>query len=300
MTAAIVNDFDSFIAKFNFEEITERLSTTRSRRNSTDLLKLVKVYSSEARVTLPVIEPYLGKNKRILEVGAGLCLLSLFLRSQDYNIIALEPAQGGFDHFNDLKNSILESSQNMDLAVLDITAQELDPAENGHFDLIFSNNVLEHIPDINEAFLALANVLAPDGQMIHTCPNYVVPYEPHFGLPVVKFWPRITSLVWPEEINGQLDLWESLNFLSYFQLRKIATRYKLKIRFSKHVMYNAFLRIGHDSEFAKRHSSSTAGRIYRALVKLRLLNLIKVIPPALSTPMIFEISHKKDRELLRK
>lgn len=298
MTAVIVNDFDAFIGKFNFEEIAAQLST-RSRSNNKDLLELVKVYTSEARMTLPMIEPYLEKNKRILEVGAGLCLLSLFLRSQGYNIIALEPAQGGFDHFDDLKNSILEPSRNIDLSVLDITAQELNPAENGHFDLIFSNNVLEHIPDINGAVLALANVLAPDGQMIHTCPNYAVPYEPHFGLPVVKFWPRITTFIWPGKINAQLELWESLNFLSYFQLRKIATRYKLKIRFSEHVMYNAFLRIGQDSEFAKRHTSSAAGRIYRALVKLRLLNLIKIIPPALSTPMVFEISHKKDQGLTR-
>lgn len=294
MTTPLIKGLDTFIAELDLERIGESLPS-ESGTSTVNLTELVGVYGNEARATLTMIEPYLDANQRILEVGAGLCLLSLFLRSQGYDIIALEPAQGGFDHFDALKNSILALHEGLHLSVLEKTAQDLDPIENGCFDLIFSNNVLEHIPDLKGAVSALAHVLEPGGQMIHTCPNYTVPYEPHFGLPVFKSWPRITKFFWPDKINSQLELWDSLNFVSYFQMRKIVARYQLEIKFSKHVMYDAFSRIGQDSEFAKRHSRSAAGRIYRVLVKLRLLNLIKLIPPALSTPMIFEISHEKNQ-----
>ena len=56
-------------------------------------------FVNEARVGYELIESNLSYSSKILEVGAGLCLLSLFLRTRGYSVTALEPLAGGFDFF---------------------------------------------------------------------------------------------------------------------------------------------------------------------------------------------------------
>src|SRR6185369_16311116 len=98
-------------------------------------------------------------------------------------------------------------------------AAELDPARDGLFDVIFSINVLEHCQPLPETVLALSKVLAPGGMMIHTCPNYRVPYEPHFRLLLVPFAPRLTARLIPRLASD--PLWQSLNFVTAGDLRRI-------------------------------------------------------------------------------
>ena len=44
------------------------------------------------------------------------------------------------------------------------------------------------------SFYATKNVTCGEGgAMIHMCPNYFVPYEPHFGIPLIPFAPRATQ-----------------------------------------------------------------------------------------------------------
>jgi 2-polyprenyl-3-methyl-5-hydroxy-6-metoxy-1,4-benzoquinol methylase len=71
----------------------------------------------------------------------------------------------------------------------------------GTFDLIFSNNVFEHVRDVQAALATLGALLRPGRVMVHNCPNYDVPYEPHFGIPLLPLRPASTARVLPKSIT---------------------------------------------------------------------------------------------------
>jgi 2-polyprenyl-3-methyl-5-hydroxy-6-metoxy-1,4-benzoquinol methylase len=282
-------EFNEFVSGINLEALTGRF--TEQEKSAS--LKILSSFTNEAKVTLSMIGDSLNKESRILEVGAGLCLLSLFLKSKGYQITALEPIGVGFDFFDQLKTQLLNTYSNLELPVLDKTAQKLTEIEDGKFDLIFSNNVVEHIDELDEAFLAMAGVLNNRGEMIHSCANYAIPYEPHFGLPILFWSPALTKLVWREKIAQQDGVWASLNFVTYFRVRAIARNIDCGVEFKRSMTYEAFSRLRTDKEFKSRHQGTLVWKIFRFLEVSRLLKLMKLLPAWASTPMIFTMTRNK-------
>ena len=258
------------------------------------LRRTIDIYANETFVGLDLIEHNLSKDQSVLEVGAGLCLLSLFLKSRGFDVTALEPSIGGFDYFNGVRRAILEKYNIHGLVVIEKSAQQLNKDDDGSFDLIYSSNVLEHIPDLKLAIEGMSSVLSPKGKMFHACPNYLVPYEPHLGIPVFGFWSTLSERLFRSQINANRELWESLNFIGYFQICRMAKRTGLDISFQKQVMYDAFERLDSDPEFAKRHQGLMVGKVFTILKQTRLLAATRYIPPALATPMKFTLKHNSD------
>jgi len=179
----IEQQLEEFINEIDVQKCAQEVATRIGDDISATQGKL-SIYINEARASLELVKPYLDKNITILEIGAGLCAFSLFLKREGYNVTALEPAAGGFDFFEISKKVLHEQMGDLQLDVIEIKAEELINHTSGHFDLIFSCNVVEHIPDLEEALNGMLSVLAEDGVMVHSCPNYVVPYDPHFSIPV--------------------------------------------------------------------------------------------------------------------
>ncbi|MDQ6991892.1 MAG: methyltransferase domain-containing protein [Mariprofundus sp.] len=248
-------------------------------------------YANESRVTIELIEPHLHTTGRILEIGAGLCLTSLFLRQQGYNITALEPAMGGFDLFAQIKEAILIHFKTIDLPVLNKSAQQLNIATDGTFHLIFSNNVIEHIPQWPEAFDAMTTVMTADGKMLHACPNYSVPYEPHYGIPVFRHFQKISKRLF---LRSDCDdgIWNSLNFITCHAIKQHCRKRGLSFQFERSLLYKALKRVKEDPLFASRHQGIVAN-IACFIMRTWLATLIKHIPPAFATPMIVEIHKRK-------
>ncbi|MDQ6986356.1 MAG: class I SAM-dependent methyltransferase, partial [Mariprofundaceae bacterium] len=141
----LVSKLDRFLADLPLDEWAGQLSA-EAQADIADTRDFLLTYVNEMRVSFRLIEAEIAKEQRILEVGSGLCLLSFFLNKEGYNIVALEPALGGFELFEAAKKVISGHFSSIPLEILECTAQQLDPAAHGRFDLIFSNNVLEHIP----------------------------------------------------------------------------------------------------------------------------------------------------------
>jgi len=238
-------------------------------------------------VTLDLILADLDVEHRVLEVGAGLCLTSLFLKQEGYSIVALEPALGGFGIFDHVKNAILKHFSHLELEVLTESAQQLSPLQHGCFDLIYSNYVIEHIPDWRLALKKMASVLAPEGKMVHSCPNYTIPYEPHYGTLVFRHFRNFSKrFLLPRECD--LDIWNSLNFITCHEIKSFCKATGLDCSFKKELLFLAFKRIGEDPLFRQRHQglAATAGSL---LISSGLINLLKYVPPACATPLIMEI-----------
>jgi SAM-dependent methyltransferase len=233
---------------------------------------------------------------RLLEIGSGSGLLAGFLREQGFDIVGLEPGAGpGFKHMQtmfEIVKANLKHAPEFELTRASIT--ELSPDKHGAFDLIFSVNVLEHIPPIEEGFAAMARVLAPAGQMIHICPNYTVPYEPHFSIPLVPRLPGLSKLLFLSKVKEAAlpGIWEDLNWITVGRARRYARDNGLTIQFEKGSVGEAMRRIQVDPIFASRHGP-VLKFASKALDRIGLLDLIDKLPPSLISPMTFRMRHAR-------
>lgn len=250
-------------------------------------------YYQESHYGYQIIAPYLEvlrsrKDRvRILEVGAGSCFLSARLLSEGWQVVSLEPVSLGFDavgHLRKYSQKIL-AENGLSLSIWDTTAENMMFSSRGLFDFIFSINVLEHVQNLRTAFHNMGSAMAPGATMLHSCPNYLVPYEPHFGkllIPFSKRRPLTIKLSTPQ----RTDLWKSINFIHYFQVLRYAKENGLKLQFRSGMMARAFERLLMDPAFASRQPASLV-YLARFMKMTGILFLLQRLPAALGTPMEF-------------
>jgi 2-polyprenyl-3-methyl-5-hydroxy-6-metoxy-1,4-benzoquinol methylase len=248
----------------------------------------IRTSLSEAAVGLLLLEGIDLSGKRVLEVGAGIGIVSLLLHRQGIDVVPIEPGRGGFDANAQIGACLRDWLKVRDMTYLSLTAEELRPDRHGLFDVIFSVNVLEHIPDLGSAIGGMCSVLKPGGIMRHTCPNYLIPYEPHFGVPLVPLFPQLTAWFMPRARGT--ELWRSLNFVTLGQMKRAFAKHGLVCSFSRGTMYEAFARLDVDEQYRKRQGGRPAVALAHKILRwLGLLKLVAALPPALATPMTFEV-----------
>jgi 2-polyprenyl-3-methyl-5-hydroxy-6-metoxy-1,4-benzoquinol methylase len=247
-----------------------------------------EMYRNEASLGWDVASRVVRPGARILEVGSGLGFVSLALRHAGYDVVGLEPVGQGFDFFEVARGVVRSAAADVDLEVLDIGGEQLDPSVHGRFDAIFSVHVLEHVPDLPAVFRAMTSVLAPGGAMAHICPNYTLPYEPHLGIPLVPFAPQATAKVFPKRVARQREMWESLNFVTARQIRTLATQNGLDVTFERGVLYDFVQRLATDPVFAERHQSR-AMKTLGNLDERGWLKFLARVPAGVASPMIFTL-----------
>jgi 2-polyprenyl-3-methyl-5-hydroxy-6-metoxy-1,4-benzoquinol methylase len=286
----LIENFDHYILSIPLESITKKIcqATGKPTRYTQET---IETYINEARAALNFIHPLLSqRNARILEVGAGICILSLFLKKEGFNIIALEPATAGFGFFSIFQRIFIEHYKEIALEILPYPAKDLREKDVGTFDLIFSFNVMEHIPDPLSILYVLLNVLNRKGKMAHSCPNYSIPYEPHFGIPVLANWPGLSYFLFFKKISRNKELWSSLNFITYPEVKKFAHQHNLTMSFQQGLLYKVFSRIENDPIFRERQKSFFIMALFSMLRSSGTINLLKILPPRCATPMQFIIS----------
>lgn len=124
----------------------------------------------------------------ILEVGCGIGLYLEKLGQLSTNLHGLE---------YELSRGI-EAKKRIDRIVNG--AGEALPFSNGTYDLVLSNEVIEHVQDDRQTVREMVRVLKPGGRLVLFCPNRWYPFETHgiywrgkyhFGnIPLVNYFPR--------------------------------------------------------------------------------------------------------------
>jgi 2-polyprenyl-3-methyl-5-hydroxy-6-metoxy-1,4-benzoquinol methylase len=255
-----------------------------------DAHERLSTYINESWVALELVEPLLQPGARILEIGSGIGFFAGFLSSQGFDVVELEPVGAGFE-FIGAARAALARDDGPDH--LDIGVEALDPELHGRFDLIYSLNVLEHVPDWQRALEAAGAVLAPGGTMCQSCPNYSFPYEPHFGIPLVPLRPSETARLLPARITDS-DLWCSLNWVTLKGVRQWAEEHDYSIDFEAGRLADALERLSTDAQFADRHSR-LLGVIARTARRLGVFSVLRKMPPSWTSPMIFTIRQERLR-----
>jgi SAM-dependent methyltransferase len=263
-----------------------------TRAAATDLLRDL---ASEARLgcrLLAGLRP--PRRARILEVGAGAGVLAAFLHRQGANVFAVDPLVDGYETFMSVRALLMERAS---LPVIEpLRAEQLSPGIHGHFDLILSVNVLEHMRPLHRNLDAMAAVLAPGGRMVHTCPNYRVPYEPHYRIGLVPGRPALTKHI--ARRAAREPVWESLNWITARDIRRFAGRYGLRVEFRTGELARALKRLEQDPAFARRQRGPVVGAL-RLVNRLGLAKPLSRIPPAWMTPMTFTITRPSEPQEMR-
>jgi SAM-dependent methyltransferase len=283
MSQSSPQQLDEYLSRITNYTVIEAVSRGTGISGK-EIAATLSAFAAEARFGYSMIAPRLRHGSRILEVGSGLGLLSGYLKSLGFDVTPIEPCANGFDLFAKILAVLV--GRNLSPPVLGIKAEELSLEAHGGFDFIYSVNVLEHIPDLEEALAGMARVLIVGGHMLHTCPNYTIPYEPHFALPLIPFIPRATRWLLPKRITDT-QLWQSLNFVTAARIRRIAAANGCAVAFRRGMIAVSLMRLDSDAEFVKRQGGFLT--IYRFLKSSGLLKLIRLLPPTLNTPMEMEL-----------
>jgi protein-L-isoaspartate O-methyltransferase len=264
------------------DELADRVSWDRQA-----LKVRLAVAMSEAAQTLRLLAGLeVDDDGCLIEIGAGLGLTSAYLSLCGFNIVALEPAAIGFDEHVSIARNVAELVGSNHV-VYEFGAEELRAEVHGHFSVIFSNNVLEHICDLDSALGALKSVLSTEGLMVHSCANYSVPFEPHFGIPLVPVFPRFTASLLRESTTSS-DVWKSLNFINARRVKRIASATGLHADFRPGALATSVERLGTDPEFGGRHRFLRV--VGRVAVASRATSLLRRLPATWATPMDFILS----------
>jgi len=276
----------------DFESLKSKLLNSDLINNISDDVdydyKLLKSYITtsleEAKYTLKLINKYDLKNKKILEFGSGLGISSIVLSLNGYDITSFEPGGMGFEK-NALLNQYLKKYFSLNFNSLD----SLGDIKCDTYDFFFSNNVLEHVDDIEKTILHLDLSLKNNGIMCHHMPNYIVPYEPHFGILFFPIFPKKMSFLVSKKIT-ETGLWRSINFINVFDIKSYARKANSKVIFEKRLIYKAIGRVDEDQEFADRHNNLR--KLIQFFRKTGILYLMKFLPVSLNTPMVFQWEKK--------
>lgn len=263
----------------------------RSGRALPDVTRAVADLASEAALALTLLRSLgpLPASTRLLEVGAGPGVVAGILHAAGARLVAIEPLIGGFELFAAVGAELAARVPGAAVTLDRRTAAELDPARDGCFDVIFSINVLEHCRPLHPSLDALAAVLAPGGRMIHVCPNYRVPYEPHYAMPLVPLAPARTAALRPG-LAGE-PLWQSLNFITAGDVARFARRAGLDLHFRPGALADIVERLAVDPALARRQG--LAGRIVRLIARAGGVGWMRALPPAWLTPMVFELKRPR-------
>jgi 2-polyprenyl-3-methyl-5-hydroxy-6-metoxy-1,4-benzoquinol methylase len=243
-----------------------------------------------AELTLSLIDELGVKGQELLEIGGGIGLVYGYLKSNGFSIHSIEPSASGFEGYYETALELFNTLKIDKSHWYPLLAQDSHKIGK-NFDIIFSNNVLEHIKDLKSTFNVLKGVLKPRGLMVHNTVNYIIPYEPHFKIVLVPLIPRLTEVFRPGIRHSKV--WKGLNFITTRQIKLVCESCDLDVVFDKGVLLRTLRRLEEDHEFAIRQGRFIP--IYKFLQKTCLLRTLNYLPVSLTTPITFKVKNK-DRE----
>lgn len=269
----------------DFETLISDIRANMLKENE-DLLESFDIYAQEARFSRFVFDSDIKKlipGASILEVGAGMMLLSCQLKKEGFNVTALEPLGEGFSHFAHLQRLVKSYAveHKIEPVYLECGAESLQKIKE--FDYAFSSNVMEHVDNIGEALEQIYLSLKPGSMYRFICPNYAFPYEPHFNMPTLGGKKLTERLMW-RRIEGDTKLpdpvgtWKSLNWITPRMVKRICRdRLGITPQFDSDIFNKYLERALDDPLFQQRRGGRISGFL-RILNSVGLLKLVKLLP----------------------
>ena len=125
----------------------------------------------------------------VVELGSGTGGISVDLARSGLDVLGIEPESGG------IQASVWRARRYPEIRCrFEVGVAERLPIASESVDAVVSNQVIEHIRDIDGAAREMFRVLKPGGLVLHNMPNYAFPYEPHYRVPFPPRMSRTTGM----------------------------------------------------------------------------------------------------------
>jgi 2-polyprenyl-3-methyl-5-hydroxy-6-metoxy-1,4-benzoquinol methylase len=255
------------------------------------------IYANEARFGLSVIEDdlsHLAPGAEIMEIGAGMLLLSGYLAQKGFRVHALEPIGEGFSLLRTLQSAVLRHYENngVQLKLIESAVENISDAER--FDYVFSINVFEHIGNIERGLVNSYLSLRVGGVLRVYCPNYLFPYEPHFNIPTLVS-KRLTEFVFKglivdsSRISQAKEVWGGLNWINTVKVRQFFRKnFNKEPVFNHLAVYQIMKRVLDDQQYRERRPGWVASFL-KVMNRIGLMGLFKLVPVTFSPVMDFRM-----------
>lgn len=269
----------------DFEQL---ISDIRQRVPHDDgkLLELFDTYAQEARFARQLLDSdfrALKQGASILEVGAGMMLLSCQLQREGYRVTALEPFGEGFSHFTRLQGLVKEyaGSHHIEPDYIENIAENLNRTHE--YDYAFSINVMEHVGNISQVLEKVYDALKTGAAYRFVCPNYDFPYEPHFNMPTLVS-KSLTEKVMRRKIEDNSELpdpagtWRSLNWITPSKVKRICKqRLGINASFDPSILETYLERAASDPIFKQRRGGFLSA-VATTLSRTGIFKLTRLVP----------------------
>jgi len=249
---------------------------------------------SEALFGWREISPWLQAGMSCLEIGAGSGLLAALVARHVTRVEAVEPAADGFSENGEILTRVCSASPER----LVITREAFENiTDDQAYDLIWSVNVFEHLDDWRVALEKAYSLLKPGGRCIILCPNYTIPYEPHFGLPIIA-GPQLTYRLFEKQIlsheqdRNAEGLWETVNFIKAGAVLNHCKHNAMPVQLDKGLLRRMFDRMLTETNIGERHG--VMRRIVAVAHRIRLTELVCSLPPTLHPYSGFHLEKPAD------
>jgi 2-polyprenyl-3-methyl-5-hydroxy-6-metoxy-1,4-benzoquinol methylase len=253
------------------------------------------LYVNEAKFIYSLIEKDLNTlPMTFYEIGSGIGLLSRMVAEKGHTVIATEPATNGFGVVKVLQK-VIEESFDSDAnvpAYFSETAEELFiTLQNQHknFKYIFCANVVEHVVDLPRFFDSVIPLISQKGTFRFVCPNYAIPYEPHFGFTTLfskkmtlKLQKRRILELQKQRQENLLEFYNELSFPTVRKLNKILRNTKYEVRYSRYATLEYVKRATRDRIFIARKKIITrvvskSGKLLPLIIKMLPKSILPII-----------------------
>ena len=125
----------------------------------------------------------------VLDFGCGVGDIVQAARHRGLNAFGVEKFYGG----SNIKDTGRERGL-LGKTVFEIADDGRIPFDDAFFDLVVSNQVFEHVEDLETVLTEIARVLKPGGHLFCSFPSKGILREVHCDIPTVHWLPKATRL----------------------------------------------------------------------------------------------------------
>ena len=155
-----------------------------------ELLKLAPEYinTCSRQVVYRKIKEKFGDNKdiKILDFGAGVGQTVFYLRLLGYKVYALNLT----GRTRDMSPRFAKELNIDEDIFFEYNGEEKVPFESNTFDLVYSEQVLEHVHDLDVYYRETARILKPEGTAFFSFPHRLSPYDTHTSTWFAHYFPK--------------------------------------------------------------------------------------------------------------